>query len=388
MYPNLSYLVHALTGWGPDNALSVVQTFGLFLALAFVAAGFVFQKELRRKAQEGLLHATTATIQVGAPPSWLDIAWNGLFGFVIGFKGIYAWQHADAFQADPSGVILSSQGHALGGLIGLLIFGGWKWWQRYRSTGTGEAKKVKIYPHDRVWDMAMIAGISGVAGAKLFSILEDPAALVNDPLSQIFSGAGLNIFGGLILGFAAVYTYIRLKKIPAFHVMDAVAPGLITGYGVGRMGCQFSGDGDWGIPNPHPQPDWWFLPDGLWASRYPHNVIQEGVPIPDCTWDYCMQLAEPVYPTPLYEILMSAAILGILWSIRKRIRIPGVLFFVYVLLIAVERFWIEKIRVNDKYDVLGWQATQAEAIAVVLFVIGLAGIGILIARHRRQASAE
>lgn len=374
MYPNLSYLVHALTGWGPDNFLSVIQTFGLFLAIAFLVSAWFLSLELKRKADEGLFQPVRETRIIGAPPGWSDILWNALFGFAIGFKGLYVWQHLTAFQEDAASVILSSKGSLLGGLIGILIFGGWKYWLRTQNKGKGEQKTVDVWPHERVWDIAMIAGISGVGGSKLFSILEDPAALAADPLGQIFSGSGLNIFGGLIVGFLSVYSYIRWKKISGLHLLDAAAPALIVGYAVGRIGCQLSGDGDWGIPNPHPVPDWWFLPDWIWAFDFPHNVIHEGVPIAGCTWKFCEHLPEMVYPTAFYETLLGLVILGILWFLRKRIHYAGVLFFVYVFLIAVERFFIEKIRVNQKYDVLGWQATQAEVIAVILFFIGIAGI--------------
>ncbi|HRW76803.1 MAG TPA: hypothetical protein P5563_12920, partial [Saprospiraceae bacterium] len=142
MYPNLSYLVHAVTGWGPDNFLSIIQTFGLFLALAFLAAGWVFALELKRKGDEGLFQPTSVTTLVGAPPSWNDVIWNAVFGFLIGYKGVYAWQHAAAFQQDAASIILSSKGHALGGLIGLAIFGGWKWWQRTSAKGPGEQRTV------------------------------------------------------------------------------------------------------------------------------------------------------------------------------------------------------------------------------------------------------
>lgn len=386
MYPNLSYIIHALTGWGPDNAFSIVQTFGLMLAVSFLASGWILSLELKRKGKEGLLHPSVETVTVGSPPSWLDIFWNSLFGFILGFKGIYAWQHSDVFQTDPGSVILSAQGNFLGGLFGLLVFGGFKWWQRYNSKGPGEQKKISIWPHERVWDIAMIAGISGVAGSKLFSVLEDPQALMEDPMGQIFSGSGLNFLGGLILGFVGVYTYIHLKKLPGIHILDAVAPALVVGYAVGRIGCQLSGDGDWGIVNADPTPAWWFLPDWIWSFRFPHNVLNEGELIPGCTWEHCHQLAQPVYPTAFYETILGAVILGILWLIRKRIHIAGMLFFIYLLLIATERFFIEKIRVNDKYDVLGMQVTQAEAISVILFLVGLAGIGFLWFRAKQHKS--
>lgn len=385
MYPNLSYLVHALTGWGPDNALSVIQTFGLMLALSFVASAWFLSMELKRKEKEGLLHPLLTTVRVGAPPSWPDILWNGFFGFLIGFKGLYAFSHGAEFQADPGAVILSAKGSMLGGLLGLLVFGGWKWWQRHNAKGPGEEKKVQVWPHQRVWDIAMVAGISGIAGSKLFSILEDPQALMQDPMGQIFSGSGLNFLGGLILGFIGVYAYIRSKHIPGIHMIDATAPALVVGYAVGRIGCQLSGDGDWGIVNLAATPSWWFLPDWIWSFDYPHNVLHEGVAIEGCTWQYCHRLAEPVYPTPFYETVLGAVILAILWFLRTRLRIPGMIFFLYLVLISVERFFIEKIRVNDKYQVLGMEATQAETISVLLFLIGLAGMGWLWYRHRQGA---
>jgi phosphatidylglycerol---prolipoprotein diacylglyceryl transferase len=386
MYPNLSYLIHALTGWGPDNAFSVIQTFGLMLAISFVASAWFLSMELKRKEREGLLHPLLTTVRVGAPPSWPDVIWNSLFGFLLGFKGLYALQNAEAFQADPGSVILSGQGHLIGGVLGALIFGGWKWWQRHSAKGPGEEKKVQVWPHQRVWDIAMVAGISGIAGSKLFSILEDPQALIQDPLGQIFSGSGLNFLGGLILGFIGVYTFIRMKKIPGIHMIDATAPALVVGYAVGRIGCQLSGDGDWGIVNLAPMPAWWFLPEWIWAFDYPHNVLHEGVPIEGCTWQYCHRLPEPVYPTPFYETVLGAVMLAILWFLRTRIRIPGIIFFLYLMLISVERFFIEKIRVNDKYQMLGMEATQAEVLSVLLFLVGLTGIGWLWNRNKQSAS--
>jgi prolipoprotein diacylglyceryltransferase len=156
--------------------------------------------------------------------------------------------------------------------------------------------------------------------------------------------------------------------------MDAVAPALIMGYAVGRLGCQFSGDGDWGIVNTAPLPSWWFLPDWAWSYDYPHNVLNEGVPIEGCAWQYCHRLAEGVYPTPIYETFFSLIIFAILWALRKRIGIPGFLFFLYAFLNGIERYFIEKIRTNPDIEIFGMQATQAEYVAVLLIIIGIVGM--------------
>lgn len=120
--------------------------------------------------------------------------------------------------------------------------------------------------------------ISGIVGAKVFAILEDIPNFLAESASTFFSGSGLAIYGGLIGGFLGVYWYLHKHKIPFWPVADAVAPALMIAYGIGRLGCHFSGDGDWGIAAAA-QPGWWFFPDWLWSFDYPNNVAQDGVPL-------------------------------------------------------------------------------------------------------------
>ena len=110
-----------------------------------------------------------------------------------------------------------------------------------------------------------------------------------------------------------------------------------------------------------------------------------GNAIEGCTWLHCKHLANAVYPTPLYEVVASFLIGGFLWAIRKRTKIPGMIFFIYLILNGFERFWIEKIRVNEVYHIAGFQPTQAEIIAVIFFIVGVVGV---IWRKRVYASAS
>jgi prolipoprotein diacylglyceryltransferase len=87
-----------------------------------------------------------------------------------------------------------------------------------------------------------------------------------------------------------------------------------------------------------------------------------------------MELPQAVFPTPLYESIMGFAIFGFLWSIRKRVLIPGMIFSIYLFLNGLERFLIEKIRVNSLYHVSGISFTQAELISSMLMIIGLVGM--------------
>ncbi|MEI6409856.1 MAG: prolipoprotein diacylglyceryl transferase family protein [Bacteroidota bacterium] len=394
MYPDLSYLFHGLIGTAPDNWLSVFKTFGFFLAIAFLASAVVFSIELKRKATEGYYQPDKVSVTDGAPASMTEILMNALVGLLLGGKGWYGFVHYTEFRHDPASVILSTKMSWLAGLLGAAALGGLTWWDAQRNRKqTPETRILSVYPHDRISEMTIWAAAGGILGAKLFDIMDNWSSFIEDPIGTLTSGGGLAFFGGLVLGFIAVVSYMYRHKIPFMPTADAVAPALATGYGVGRMGCQLSGDGDWGIVNNAPKPNWMgFLPDWMWAYRYPHHVLNTphtdpvpSVSIDNCSWDYCYQLSEPVFPTPFYEILMMSVVIGILWAIRKRFKIQGMLFFVYLCLIAVERFIIEKIRVNVVHDVFGFKLTQAEIISIVLFAIGVAGIVVLKVRDRKSA---
>lgn len=378
MYPDLSYLFHDLFGSDPDNWLSVFKTFGVLLILAFIASAYFLKMEIKRKESEGLLQGSVEKVKTGFPATWQQIAQNAFFGFIIGFKLPYILQHFEQFKPDPASVLLSAKGTLVYGLLSAAFFGFLKYWEhKKQQLAKPLIREVMVMPHQRIGDITILAAISGLVGARLFSIIESEEnikSFIKNPLDQLLSGSGLAIYGGLILAFIMVYLYVRRNGLTPIHMMDAVAPALIMGYAVGRIGCQLSGDGDWGIVNMNPPPTWWFLPNWMWSFDYPHNVLNDGIQIDGCLWHYCKHLGEGVYPTPFYETLMSLIIFGILWTLRKRIKIPGIIFFIYVLLNGIERFFIEKIRTNPDIHIFGIEATQAEYIASLLIITGIVGI--------------
>jgi prolipoprotein diacylglyceryl transferase len=219
------------------------------------------------------------------------------------------------------------------------------------------------------------AAIAGIIGAKLFDNLENWDRFMVDPIQNLLSFSGLTFYGGLICGAIAVLYISGKNGIKAIHMSDISAPGLMLAYGVGRIGCQLSGDGDWGINNLNPKPNWLsWAPDWVWSFKYPHNVINEGVLIPGCEGKFCYELAFPVYPTPLYEAVACILLFFFLWSIRKKITTPGVLFSIYLILNGLERFFVEMIRVNSKYHVGSFSFTQAELISTLLVLGGIVGL--------------
>jgi phosphatidylglycerol:prolipoprotein diacylglycerol transferase len=388
MFPDLSYLSHYLFGTPPDNWLSIFKTFGFFLAMGFLAAALVFNIELRRKAREGVFQPRRVKVTEGAAPSLMDILGNAVIGLLIGGKGVYAYLNFEEFKIDPASVILSGKMNAIGALFGAALLGGWTWWDSYRKRRSQPVvREVLQYPHDKLSEMTVAAAVGGIVGAKLFDVLDNWRSFLDDPAGALLSGGGLAIYGGLVLGYVFVSAYMRRHDIPFLPAADACAPALVAGYGVGRIGCELSGDGDWGIVNAAPNPGW--LPDWLWATRYPHHVLNTphtdpvaSVPIEGCDWNYCMQLSAPVYPTPLYETLLMVGVFGILWALRRRLKTPGLLFAIYIMLISAERFMIEQIRVNVMHDFLGMKVTQAEIISVVLFLGSLAGAVYLVRKNK------
>ena len=384
MYPDLSYLFHGLFGTPVDNWLSIFKTFGLLLVLAILSAALILHRELKIKAEKGVFQPAKVKFEYGKPAGRGELLSNALWGFILGYKGFYAIQNMELLKKDAAEVLLSMDGTWWAGIAMAAIFAGGRYWEAKKKALPEPRVEIKdIYPHDRIGDITMIAAISGVVGAKVFAIVEDIPALLKDPVGTIFSGGGLAIYGGLIFGFLAVTFYLRRKKIPVLPVLDAVAPALIIAYGVGRLGCHLAGDGDWGIVNTMPQPGWWVLPDWLWAYDYPHNVLNEGVLIEGFDGRYSHRLSPPVFPTPVYETIAAFLIGGILLGIRNKVAAwPGMLFFIYLIFNGIERFLIEKIRVNPEYTDFGITYTQAEFIAVVLFLIGVAGVVVMWRREK------
>jgi len=372
MYPTISHLLFDLFG---INIPLPIQTFGFWVAIAFIFASWIISNELKRKEEEGLLSSTKVNEIIGGNLTKLEIISSLLTGFFIGFKLIEAILHYNDLVNNPQNFILSTRGNILGGILIAAISFYLKWTENNKAKlATPKIIEKRIHPFELVGNMTMIAAVSGIIGAKIFHNLENMDAFLADPIGQLISFSGLTFYGGLIAGAISVIWYANNYKINSKHLIDSAAPGLMLAYGVGRIGCQMSGDGDWGIDNLTPKPEWMsFLPDWMWSYTFPHNVINAGVPIDGCTGKFCMELANPVWPTAFYEVIMSLVIFGILWAMRRHIKRPGALFFIYLAFNGVERFFIEKIRINTEYNILGG-ITQAEIISFSLILTSIIGL--------------
>jgi phosphatidylglycerol---prolipoprotein diacylglyceryl transferase len=207
-------------------------------------------------------------------------------------------------------------------------------------------------PVDWAYEIVFAALIGGVVGARGYYLIQNYDQVKNDLLGNIFSGSGLVWYGGAIGGAIGVLAWMRWRHVLELRMLDMCATALALGYAIGRIGCQVSGDGDYGIPSSLP-----------WAMGYPHGTV----PTPP---------GVTVQPTPIYETVAMCLLAYGLWRLRDRVR-PGVIFALYLVGSGLERFLVEFIRRNSEV-LAGLTAPQLESVA--LFVIGLAWLGAMVSR--------
>jgi phosphatidylglycerol:prolipoprotein diacylglycerol transferase len=216
-----------------------------------------------------------------------------------------------------------------------------------------ELKRVKLDENIGVI-ITFLALIGGIVGAKLFFIIEEWNFGKGSSFSALFkpdvlfSASGLTFYGGLILSIVFIFIYCRVKKLSMLRIFDLMAPAAMLGYGIARIGCHLSGDGDYGCAVNGTF--WEFLGYSYEKGTVPtaHGVL--------------------VHPAPLYELVAAVIIFIFLWRIRKKVKFTGQLFAYYLILSGFERLLIEIIRVNPR---IIFGLSQAQIIAVITISAGL-----------------
>src|ERR687894_274939 len=175
-------------------------------------------------------------------------------------------------------------------------------------------------PADWTYELVFAALIGGLVGSRTDYLIQNWDDVSDDLLGNLFSGSGLVWFGGVVGGALGVVLWARWRGWLGVQMLDTGAGPLAIGYAVGRVGCQVSGDGDYGEPSDLP-----------WAMAYPEGTVPT---------------TEEVHPTPVYETFAMGLAAVLLWNLRDRLA-PGVLFGLYLMLAGLGRFLVEFIRRND-----------------------------------------
>jgi phosphatidylglycerol:prolipoprotein diacylglycerol transferase len=225
------------------------------------------------------------------------------------------------------------------------------------AAGALVAKRLKELgkPVDWAYEMSFAALAGGFIGARVYYMLQNWDTVQDDFFGNVFSGAGLVWYGGAIGGAVAVFAWAWWRGFLSLTLLDVAAPALALGYAIGRIGCQLSGDGDYGEPSGLP-----------WAMSYPDGTVPTD---------------QQVHPTPVYETLAMGLVAWLLWQLRDRLR-PGLLFALYLVLAGTERFLVEFIRRNDEV-LAGLTAPQLESLAMML----AGGVWLALANRRRLQPA-
>ncbi|MBL0175409.1 MAG: prolipoprotein diacylglyceryl transferase [Ignavibacteria bacterium] len=209
--------------------------------------------------------------------------------------------------------------------------------------------------------VTMFALVGGVAGAKLFHLLENWSEFLANPGHMLLSSGGLTWYGGFLLATLLIFLYFRRRKLSLMAFADVAAPSLALGYGFGRVGCQLAGDGDYGIPSHAP-----------WAMTYPNGTVSTlASQNPGLAQQYAdlfpgqpVPADIPVHPAPVYEIILAVALFSLLQARRKKPLPVGSQFGLFLVLHGLCRFGVEFIRLNPLL-VLGLSQAQLISLALV-----------------------
>ncbi len=290
--------------------------------------------------------------------------------------------------------------------------------------------------------ITVLAVVFGISGAKILYLIEEWKSFLNNPIGMAFSPGGLTWYGGFALALAAVIIYVRRRKAPWLKVLDGIGLALIIAYGVGRVGCHLSGDGDYGAPttlpwgtvyaggiakptsalaeyftlHPEAASAWHYDSLGSLFDRYDYALVKDDrlrtyvAEHPEAArlrnidslrtavdgsqraqeyrQDYPALVTRfdavtPLHPTPIYELILGIIGFAILWRLRSKNLPAGSLFMIYLVLESTFRFFVEFLRLNPR---LLFGLSEAQLLSILVFTAGVTGF--LLLNRKRPVEAR
>ena len=229
--------------------------------------------------------------------------------------------------------------HSFGLMVALCFFAGTPLLARSFARNGAKAELAERY--------IFVGGFVGLAGARIWYVLFHSEQFMRDPIDALISGGGFTFYGGFIFAWATLAIMAKRDGMRQSQLLDSMGPTLALAYAIGRLGCQLSGDGDYGI-----------VTDSIFGMSFAQGVIPTAPGV-------------LVYPTPFFESVFSLFALWILLTVEQKKEWKTASFSrwgLYLMLMAVERFLIEFIRVEQKFI---WGLSEAQLLALGLLIVGL-----------------
>ncbi len=200
-------------------------------------------------------------------------------------------------------------------------------------------KKKGVHP-DHIIDLALIACITSIVGARLLHVLLNLRSYIDYPASILqMRDGGLSYFGGLAAGVLGGWIYVKVKKLPVGKIADIAAPAVAIGYAIVRVGCLLNGC-CYGEPSGVP-----------WAIAGGHDELLR-------------------HPAQIYSALYSLIIFGLLWMVEARKKFEGQVIWAYIGFYSVARFIVEFFRAGVRDYFAPLTATQVLCIALAVLAFG------------------
>jgi phosphatidylglycerol:prolipoprotein diacylglycerol transferase len=200
--------------------------------------------------------------------------------------------------------------------------------------------------------------LAGIVGARLSYVFLHWADFSNNLLdifnpfqSGRFGIAGLNLYGGILLGMVSSIVYARMKKLSVLDVFDYFAPTIGLGIGISRIGCFLNGC-CFGTPTDLP-----------WGVQFPIGSIP-----------YMVFGDQHLHPSQIYSSLYGLALFLLLHFLLKHRRFVGQVTGVLLMAEAVFRFAIEYVRYYESemhFSLWGMHPTYNQVVSWGLFIAGL-----------------
>jgi phosphatidylglycerol:prolipoprotein diacylglycerol transferase len=225
----------------------------------------------------------------------------------------------------------------------------------------GQAKRAGL-DANRITDMAVYVLIAGLIGAKLMLVVVDYDYYRKNPreLFSIFQ-SGRVFYGGLMAGLVVAFFFARRYQLPGWATADVLAPGVVIGQCIGRLGC-FAAGCCYGKTATVP-----------WAVTFKDASNNVGTPVDT-----------PLHPSQIYESLATLLIFAVLIWLAPRKKFNGQVALAYLALYSAARFGLEYYRGDPGRGFVGpFSTSQAVAIALLTFAV----IAFVRLRHKRLPAA-